>query len=58
MLLSVNPVYLAGNVFVTAALNAPVKPLLDNSVMAMLRDKGSYGKMRLYGQLGFGLGSR
>ncbi|GMI00552.1 hypothetical protein TrVE_jg2449 [Triparma verrucosa] len=57
MLLSVNPVYLAANVFVTAALNAPVKPLLDNSVMAMLRDKGSYGKMRLYGQLGFGLGS-
>ena len=50
--------WLAACVFVTACLQAPVRPLLDSSVMTMLSDKSAYGKMRLYGQLGFGLGSR
>ena len=49
--------WLATAVFVTACLQAPVRPLLDSSVMTMLSDKSAYGKMRLYGQLGFGLGS-
>ena len=57
MLLSDSPYYLCFAVFLTAVLNAPVKPLMDSSVMHMLRDKESYGRMRLWGQLGFGLGS-
>ena len=49
--------WLAGVVMITAALNAPVKPLMDAAVMSMLEDKSDYGRSRLYGQLGFGLGS-
>ena len=52
--------WLVVTVFVTALLNAPVKSLLDSSVMNMLNNQGkqgSYGKLRLWGQLGFGLGS-
>lgn len=41
----------------SAVLNAPVKPLLDSAVMAILVDKADYGKTRLFGQLGFGFGS-
>lgn len=41
----------------TAILYAPVKPLLDSAVLSMLADKKGYGKSRLFGQLGFGLGS-
>eukprot|EP00520_Triparma_pacifica_P012644 CAMPEP_0118645272 /NCGR_PEP_ID=MMETSP0785-20121206/7409_1 /TAXON_ID=91992 /ORGANISM="Bolidomonas pacifica, Strain CCMP 1866" /LENGTH=384 /DNA_ID=CAMNT_0006537137 /DNA_START=223 /DNA_END=1374 /DNA_ORIENTATION=+ len=57
MLLSDSPYYLVFSVFLTAVLNAPVKPLMDSSVMHMLPNKESYGRMRLWGQLGFGLGS-
>ncbi len=57
MILSNSAPFLVFVVFITALLNAPVKPLLDSSVMNMLPDKKSYGKMRLWGQLGFGLGS-
>lgn len=42
-------------VFITAILNAPVRPLLDSSVLALLDDKKEYGKQRLWGQFGFGL---
>lgn len=52
--------WLVGAVFVTALVNAPVKSLLDSSVMNQLNNEGnqgSYGKLRLWGQLGFGLGS-
>ena len=45
------------NVIGTAVLNAPVKPLMDNAIMSVLDDKEDYGKSRLFGQLGFGLGS-
>lgn len=41
----------------TAILNAPVKPLMDGAVMSMLEDKKQYGRSRLFGQLGFGMGS-
>lgn len=41
----------------SAVLNAPVKPLMDSAVMSMLSDKSDYGRSRLYGQIGFGLGS-
>jgi hypothetical protein len=44
-------------VAIAAALYAPVKPLLDSAVMSMLTDKTAYGKSRLFGQVGFGLGS-
>jgi MFS-type transporter involved in bile tolerance (Atg22 family) len=45
--------------FLAALLNAPVKSLLDNMVMDILpvEGKANYGKLRLWGQLGFGLGS-
>eukprot|EP00624_Nannochloropsis_granulata_P002336 evm.model.NODE_21890_length_15103_cov_36.608555.3 len=42
-------------VFCTAVLNAPVRPLLDSSVLNLLEDKREYGKQRLWGQFGFGL---
>lgn len=45
--------------FLAALLNAPVKSLLDSMVMNALppEDKTNYGKLRLWGQMGFGLGS-
>ena len=51
--------YLMGMVFLTALFNAPVKSLIDSMVMNKLSaaDRGQYGKLRLWGQLGFGLGS-
>jgi MFS-type transporter involved in bile tolerance (Atg22 family) len=51
--------YLMGMVFLTALFNAPVKSLIDGMVMNKLSpvDRGQYGKLRLWGQLGFGLGS-
>jgi len=44
-------------VALSAVINAPVKPLLDACVMGLLKDKSSFGRSRLFGQLGFGLGS-
>jgi MFS family permease len=44
-------------VALSALLNAPVKPLLDSAVMSMLADKSAYGKSRLFGQVGIGMGS-
>ncbi|CAM9617293.1 unnamed protein product, partial [Choristocarpus tenellus] len=41
----------------TAIVNAPVRPLLDSSVLNLLEDKKEYGKQRLWGQWGFGVGS-
>jgi hypothetical protein len=34
-----------------------VKSLIDSMVMSNLKDRSRYGRMRLYGQLGFGVGS-
>lgn len=42
----------------SASLAAPVKPLLDAAVMrTVLRRKASYGRARLFGQVGFGAAS-
>lgn len=44
-------------VSISAILNAPVKPLMDDAILKILVDKSDYGRNRLYGQLGFGIGS-
>lgn len=47
-------------VFAAAVLNAPVKSLIDSIVMNKLtseKDRHQFGRMRLWGQLGFGAGS-
>lgn len=49
--------FLLSMVFVTAVFNAPVKSLMDSIVLDHLPNKADYGRMRLWGQLGFGLGS-
>jgi predicted MFS family arabinose efflux permease len=52
--------YLIATVFLAAMLNAPVKSLIDNIVMSKLtseEDKHQFGRMRLWGQIGFGAGS-
>jgi MFS family permease len=43
-------------VFLTALFNAPVKSLIDSMVMDHIRPE-SYGRLRLWGQMGFGIGS-
>ena len=48
---------IAGVVALSATLAAPARPLLDAAVMTVLRKKSSYGRARLFGQIGFGLGS-
>lgn len=50
-------VWLFAVVAISAVLNAPVKPLMDSAVMSMLADKSDYGRSRVFGQVGFGLGS-
>ena len=52
-----NPTYIMTMVFITAFFNAPVKSLLDSMVISHLNDRSRYGRMRLWGQLGFGVGS-
>ena len=51
--------FLMTMVFITAIVNAPVKSLIDSFVMDHLSeaDRTQYGKLRLWGQLGFGIGS-
>ena len=49
--------FLLAMVFLTAIFNAPVKSLMDSIVLDHLPNKADYGRMRLWGQLGFGLGS-
>lgn len=44
-------------VAITAILNAPVRPMIDNAVLSRLQDKSAYGKTRSFGQIGFGIGS-
>ena len=44
-------------VFITAFFNAPVKSLIDSMVMSNIKNGRLYGKLRLWGQLGFGVGS-
>jgi hypothetical protein len=52
-----NILILARVVAVTAALFAPVKPLLDAALLNALPDKMQYGRSRMFGQVGFGAGS-
>jgi len=52
-----NPTYIMTMVFIAAVFNAPVKSLLDSMVMSHLHDRSRYGRLRLWGQLGFGIGS-
>jgi MFS family permease len=52
--------YLVTLGFLAAFFNAPVKSLIDSMVMDNLSEDDraqQYGKLRLWGQLGFGLGS-
>jgi MFS family permease len=49
--------YIMSMVFIAALFNAPVKSLLDSMVMEQLKDQSSYGRLRLWGQMGFGIGS-
>jgi hypothetical protein len=44
-------------VALSAVFSAPVKPIMDSAAMGMLKDKADYGRTRLFGQLGFGVGS-
>lgn len=52
-------VWLVSTVFLASIFNAPVKSLMDSMVMNTLPkdNKSDYGKTRLWGQLGSGLGS-
>lgn len=52
-----DPAWIMAMVFITAVFNAPVKSLLDSMVMSNLNDRSQYGRLRLWGQLGFGVGS-
>lgn len=52
-----NVILLGIIVAISAVLFAPVKPLLDSAVLSSLVDKTTYGKSRLFGQIGFGVGS-
>lgn len=51
--------YIMTAVFWTALFNAPVKSLMDSMVLDQLEpaQKREYGRLRLWGQLGFGIGS-
>jgi MFS-type transporter involved in bile tolerance (Atg22 family) len=49
--------YIMFMVFLTALFNAPVKSLIDSMVMDHINDQSQYGRLRLWGQMGFGLGS-
>ena len=49
--------YIMFMVFITALFNAPVKSLIDSMVMDHINDRSQYGRLRLWGQMGFGLGS-
>jgi MFS-type transporter involved in bile tolerance (Atg22 family) len=49
--------YIMIMVFLTALFNAPVKSLIDSMVMNHINDQSQYGRLRLWGQMGFGIGS-
>eukprot|EP00978_Attheya_sp_CCMP212_P012549 scaffold31340_cov53-Attheya_sp.AAC.3 len=51
--------FMVGMTLFSAIMNAPVKCLIDSMVMDNLNeeDRSQYGRLRLWGQLGFGLGS-
>jgi len=55
LLLSHTFTWIAAVNFLTATVSAPVRPLLDSSVLNMLEHKKDYGRQRLFGQFGFGV---
>ena len=57
MVIKGNHLWLGTLVAAAAILNAPVKPLMDTAVMSTLKDRAEYGKSRLFGQVGFGVGA-
>jgi len=52
-----DPFWIMCMVFITAFFNAPVKSLIDSMVMSNIKNGKLYGRLRLWGQLGFGVGS-
>jgi len=52
-----DPFWIMSMVFITAFFNAPVKSLIDSMVMSNIKNGKLYGRLRLWGQLGFGVGS-
>uniref|UniRef100_A0A7S4AHB0 Major facilitator superfamily (MFS) profile domain-containing protein n=1 Tax=Pseudo-nitzschia australis TaxID=44445 RepID=A0A7S4AHB0_9STRA len=52
-----DPFWIMSMVFITAVFNAPVKSLIDSMVMSNIKNGKLYGRLRLWGQLGFGVGS-
>lgn len=52
-----DPSWIMSMIFITAFFNAPVKSLIDSMVMSNIKDGKLYGRLRLWGQLGFGVGS-
>ena len=52
-----DPSWIMTMVFITAFFNAPVKSLIDSMVMSNIKNGKLYGRLRLWGQLGFGVGS-
>jgi hypothetical protein len=52
-----DPSWIMSMIFITAFFNAPVKSLIDSMVMSNIKNGKLYGRLRLWGQLGFGVGS-
>jgi hypothetical protein len=52
-----DPSWIMIMIFITAFFNAPVKSLIDSMVMSNIKNGKLYGRLRLWGQLGFGVGS-
>ena len=50
-------VWILAIISLSSFLNAPVKPIMDSELLKQLKNKSDYGKSRLYGQIGFGMGS-
>jgi len=43
------------SISISSLVDAPISPIMDASLMKHLKDVSEYGKIRLYGALGFGL---
>ncbi|HRW08033.1 MAG TPA: major facilitator superfamily domain-containing protein 6 [Caldilineaceae bacterium] len=51
-----NPLWIVPLVFLYALFSAPIIPLVDNSVLALLGERQAlYGRLRLWGALGWGV---
>lgn len=52
-----DPFYIMMVVCFTSLFSAPIKTLLDNMTLRHIPDRSSYGRLRLYGQVGYALGT-